>query len=128
MSEDKPMHPKNPFVSGDALADVEARMRADPVLAAKIHARRRQIVVAAMVRDFRKSKGLPQEQLAGLVGTKQASIARLESGRVEPSLGLLWKIAEATGQRLAMGFEPDVQGRRSAPRAKAARVGRKRRK
>jgi transcriptional regulator with XRE-family HTH domain len=37
--------------------------------------------------------------------TKQAVIARLESGRVKPSTRTLERIAKATGHRLRISFE-----------------------
>jgi len=38
--------------------------------------------------------------------TTQAVIARLESGRVKPSTRTLERLAEATGMRLKISFEP----------------------
>src|SRR4030065_145343 len=43
---------------------------------------------------LRRKKNLTQEQLAELTGAKQSSIARIESGRHNPSLRLLEKIAQ----------------------------------
>jgi DNA-binding XRE family transcriptional regulator len=48
----------------------------------------------------RVDKNLTQEQLAELVGTKQTNISRLESGRYNPSLKMLKKVAEAVGKKL----------------------------
>lgn len=48
---------------------------------------------------------LTQEQLANAMGTTQAVIARLESGRVKPSTRTLQRFAEATGTRLSIRFE-----------------------
>jgi DNA-binding XRE family transcriptional regulator len=50
--------------------------------------------------------GLTQEQLAARLKTKQAVIARLESGRVKPSTRTLERIAQATGHKLRISFEP----------------------
>jgi transcriptional regulator with XRE-family HTH domain len=50
--------------------------------------------------------GLTQEQLASLVGTKQPSIARLESGATEPTLSFLRKVAAAMGTRVEIRFVP----------------------
>jgi len=55
---------------------------------------------AYQVARLRIMQGLTQEQLAELVGTKQPSIARLESGRSEPKLHFLRRVAEALGARL----------------------------
>ncbi len=40
------------------------------------------------------------------MGTTQAVIARLESGRTKPSTRTLERLAEATGMRLRISFEP----------------------
>ncbi len=48
---------------------------------------------------------LTQAQLAGRIGTTQAVIARLKSGRVKPSTRTLERFAEATGTRLRIAFD-----------------------
>jgi transcriptional regulator with XRE-family HTH domain len=40
-------------------------------------------------------------------GTTQAVVARLEGGRVKPSIRTLERFAKATGTRLRVTFEPD---------------------
>lgn len=52
----------------------------------------------------RMSTNLTQEQLAEMIGTKQANISRLESGRYNPSMKMLRKIAEAMGKKLEIHF------------------------
>ena len=49
---------------------------------------------------------MTQEELAGRMGTTQAAIARLESGRIRPTTRTLEKPAAATGTRLRIVFEP----------------------
>jgi len=50
---------------------------------------------AYQVTRLRILRGLTQEQLAELVGTRQPSIARLESGKAEPRLSFLRRVVEA---------------------------------
>ena len=45
--------------------------------------------------------------------TTQSTVARLESGRGQPSTRTLARFAKATGHRLKISFEP-VRGRKSA--------------
>jgi len=52
---------------------------------------------AYQIACLRIERGLTQEQLAGLVGTEQPSIARLESGRGAPGLPFLKRVVEALG-------------------------------
>ena len=62
---------------------------------------------AYQVARLRLLRGLTQEQLADLVGTKQPSIARLESGATTPTVTFLRKVAAALGSRLEVRLIPD---------------------
>lgn len=55
----------------------------------------------------RAQADLTQEQVAERMGTTQAVIARLESGRTKPSTRTLERFAKATGTRLRIAFEPE---------------------
>ena len=55
--------------------------------------------------EARVKKGMTQERLAKKIGTKQSAIARLESGKANPSIGFLQKLAEALGKKLVIRFE-----------------------
>ena len=57
---------------------------------------------AYIVARLRIERGLTQEQLAELVGTKQSSIARLESGRSQPRLSFLRRVVRALGAYLEL--------------------------
>ena len=48
---------------------------------------------------------LTQAELAKRMGTTQAVVARLESGRVKPSTRTLERFAAATGHRVRIEFE-----------------------
>jgi transcriptional regulator with XRE-family HTH domain len=56
--------------------------------------------VAAQLRQVRKEQGMTQESLAELVGTKKSNISRLESGRYNPSLDFLVKVAGGLGKQI----------------------------
>ena len=56
--------------------------------------------VAQQLREVRKSQGMTQESLADRVGTKKSSISRLESGRYNPSLDFLVKVAGGLGKQI----------------------------
>ena len=57
---------------------------------------------AYLVARLRIERGLTQQQLADILGTRQASIARLESGRTQPRLGFLRRVIKALGARLEL--------------------------
>jgi transcriptional regulator with XRE-family HTH domain len=45
---------------------------------------------------------MTQAQLAERVGTKKSNISRLESGRYNPSLDFLIKVADGLGRQITM--------------------------
>ena len=61
----------------------------------------RYAIVSQLI-EARTKKGLTQAQLAKKIGTKQSAIARFESGRANPSIGFLEKLALATQSRLVI--------------------------
>lgn len=52
----------------------------------------------------RIEKGLTQEDLAKRIGTKQSVISRLESGKRNPSIAFLQKLAQALNSYLEIKF------------------------
>ena len=56
--------------------------------------------------EARAGAGLTQAELALRMGTTQSVIARLESGRAQPTTATLLRVACATGTRLEIAFEP----------------------
>lgn len=52
----------------------------------------------------RSEKGITQKDLAERVGTKQSVISRLESGRANPSVAFLKKLAQALNRHLEIRF------------------------
>ena len=61
--------------------------------------------VALQLRQVRKSQGMTQESLAELVGTKKSNISRLESGRYNPSLDFLVKVAGGLGKKIQVSVK-----------------------
>ncbi|MFW0862389.1 MAG: helix-turn-helix domain-containing protein [Candidatus Komeilibacteria bacterium] len=51
--------------------------------------------IISSILEARQKKGYTQSELAKRIGTKQSAIARIESGKYNPSLDLLVKIAGA---------------------------------
>jgi len=83
-----------------------AKWRKDPGYVRVYAALEDEFALAEVIIRVRASAGLTQEQLAERMHTTQAVIARLESGRVKPSTRTLERLAEATGTRLKISFEP----------------------
>jgi ribosome-binding protein aMBF1 (putative translation factor) len=74
-----------------------------------------QFVRAAALIKARGHTDMTQEEVAAAMGTTQAVVARLESGRVLPSTRTLERFAKATHTRLRISFEPEKPGQ-GAPR------------
>lgn len=64
-----------------------------------------EFALIAQLIEARARAGLTQAQVAERMGTKQAAVARLEGGRVRPSLATLRRYAEATGARIVVRLE-----------------------
>ncbi len=62
--------------------------------------------LAQSITATRKRARLTQRQVASLMGTDQGNIARLESGRHQPSVRILQQFARATNTSLRFVFEP----------------------
>lgn len=60
-------------------------------------------VIRALI-EARMRKGVTQEDLAKRIGTKQSVISRLESGRANPSVAFLKKLAQALNSHLEIRF------------------------
>ncbi len=65
-----------------------------------------EFAIVRAVIAARKHAGITQAELARRMGTTQPAVTRLESGRVQPSLRTLRRVAEATGLKLMIEFEP----------------------
>lgn len=59
-----------------------------------------EFAVRRLIIERRLKQGLTQAALAKKVGTKQPAIARLESGKYNPSLAFLYKVARALDAEL----------------------------
>lgn len=56
--------------------------------------------IASQLRQVRREQGMTQERLAEKVGTRKSNISRLESGRYNPSLDFLEKVAGGLGREI----------------------------
>lgn len=60
----------------------------------------------ALLRDARKRHGLTQAQLAARARTSQAAISRIERGLVSPSVAMLERLLDLTGEALTLDARP----------------------
>lgn len=64
-----------------------------------------KINLADFVSSHRKKHNLTQHKLAKMAGVPQSTIGRIETGKTEPSINMLEKIASATNCVLKVSFE-----------------------
>lgn len=78
-----------------------------PEMLALLEEERANADIAQSIYDLRQEAGLTQQELAELIGTKQAVIARLEDADYEGhSLSMLRRIAAALNRKVRIEFEP----------------------
>jgi ribosome-binding protein aMBF1 (putative translation factor) len=82
----------------------------DPEFVAAYDALENEFAVATALIKARSDAEMTQEQVARAMGTTQAVVARLESGRTMPSTRTLERFAKATSTRLRISFEPAKPG------------------
>ena len=83
------------------------RWKEDPWYVAAYNALEKEFALASALIKARSEAEMTQEQVAEAMGTTQAVIARLESGKVLPSTRTLERFAKATRTRLRITLEPD---------------------
>ena len=88
------------------ITDLHKKWMKGPKYRKAYEALEEEFVLASAVIDARNRAGLTQQELARKMGTTQPVVARLESGRTRPSMRTLERLAEATGSRLLISFEP----------------------
>ena len=86
--------------------DFLKEMLKDPQVKAEYDRLQPEYAVINEIIKARVKKGLTQEKLAMKIGTKQSVISRLESGRANPSIAFLKKLANAVGSHLEIKFVP----------------------
>jgi len=76
------------------------------------------------IRDLRKERGLNQDQLAELASLNRVTIAKYESGRVEPGAHALARIADAleVSTDVLLGRSDEVRESPDCPKTDEARI------
>ena len=85
--------------------------RKDPEYLAAYEALEDEFALASALIKARADAAMTQEQVAQAMGTTQAAVARMESGKTMPSTRTLARFAKATRTRLRISFEPVKPGR-----------------
>lgn len=99
-------------------ADLEARLLAVPGFAESYAKEYPYEDVSLAVASVRAELDMTQTEFGALVGIPQSSVARLESGQQNPSVGMLKRIAKATGTELVIEFRSRPRTRGTARRSR----------
>jgi len=87
----------------------------DPKYVAAYDALDEEFALASAMIKARADADMTQEQVADAMGTTQAVVARLESGKVLPSTRTLERFAKATRTRLRISFAPEADAQVANP-------------
>ena len=83
--------------------------RKDPAFMVEYNALEEEFALAGALIRARVAADMSQNDIAVQMGTSQPAVARLESGKSNPSLATLRRYAAAVGAKLVIGFEPLVK-------------------
>ena len=86
--------------------DLHQEWMKEPEYRQEYEALEEEFRLADAIIGARVKAGLTQDELASRMDTTQSAIARLESGRALPSGRTLKRLADATGTRLRISFDP----------------------
>lgn len=88
------------------ISDMHTKWMEKPSYKAQYDALEEEFAIMQALLSARTKADLTQEEVARRMQTSQATIARLESGKVKPSTRTLERYAHATGTRLKISFVP----------------------
>lgn len=92
-------------------AELHRKWSEDPAYRSAYDALEEEFALMSSVVEARTRSKLTQAEIAERMGTTQAVVARLESGRTRPSTRTLERFAKATGTKLRITFEPVKQSK-----------------
>ena len=87
------------------LADLKEKLMKNPDFKREYEATEAEFAILETIIQARRIARLTQKDLAELVGTSQAAIARIEAGKQSPTAKTLSKLAKATGAVLEINFK-----------------------
>ena len=88
--------------------DLFEKWKQDPEFVKEYEALEEEFSIASALIAARAQADMTQEDVAEKMQTSQSYVAKLESGRVSPTMKALKRYAEATGSRLKIVFEPSA--------------------
>jgi DNA-binding XRE family transcriptional regulator len=78
----------------------------DPEFRKEYDALEPEFALISLMIEKRIKEGLTQDKLAKKIGTKQSAISRFESGNYNPTIGFLYKVADALDADIKVTVTP----------------------
>ena len=85
--------------------EIEAKMLEDEEFRVEYERLRPRYEAIEQIIKARKEQNITQAELAKRVSTQKSNISRLESGKYNPSLDFLIKVAESLGKKLSINLK-----------------------
>ncbi|PRA52386.1 transcriptional regulator [Ochrobactrum sp. MYb68] len=86
------------------IADLKKRLMNDPEFQKEYEKADAEFALVEALVKARTDAKMSQADVAERIGTTQSAIARLEGGKVSPSISTLRRYAEATGSKLQINL------------------------
>lgn len=86
--------------AGVKLSEIREQLMKDEEFRAEYEKLKLRYELISQIIEARTSQNITQEELARRVGTQRSNISRLESGKHNPSLDFMAKIARSLGKEL----------------------------
>ncbi len=88
------------------LKDLKEQLMKDPEFRKEYKRADTEYSLIEALINARTAANLTQTELAERLGTTQSAVARMEGGRVSPTIATIRRYAKATGTRLIVGLVP----------------------
>jgi len=95
---------KNNIQKFDTLEEVLNEALNDPKFKKEYDRQKPEFEIINKILDARIKQKLTQKEIAARMGTQQSALARLESGRANPTLSFVQKLATALGTDITLTF------------------------
>ena len=97
------------------LSTLRRRWMKDSDFRAEYESLEEEFALAAVLMEARANADLTQGEVARRMRTSQAYVAKMEGGRINPSIKTLKRFADATGTRLKVSFVAQPSAGRKRP-------------
>jgi DNA-binding XRE family transcriptional regulator len=106
--------PRKQITSASQILHERLKAR-DPKLELRLEKAREDASIARQIRSLRESKGMSQEQLAKLIGTRKSAISRIEDADYDGhSMRMVRKICDVLNARVRIEIVPLTKRNRAA--------------